>query len=502
MDHAAEKLLAKGIAAHNENKFEEAELIYQSILKTNPKNDHTNHNLGVLMFSKNKIEKIKASLPFFETALEVDPNNPQFLMSYSNALYRLNHLKDAEKGYKNVIKFQPENFNAHNNLGTLLHKLSRFDEAIECYKKAIGYKPDFAEAFHNMGATFIKFGRLEDAEISYKKATELKPEYVLAHNNLGIILQELGRLDEAIEKYSYALNLNPKQTDAKNNLIAILDCVVPSSKNIHSIIKLSSDLKNIRNDFTLKKGIKKNELTNLFKKCNKIIQDNNEKLITNQTQIYRRNSINLGCKRHKQIFNEFNIIPKACFDCFKIQIEPKNVLELFKLFLIFDKFVLPKNNTRKCMVELRSKVSGTYKGLIYCSSIKETNEILEIVSPIINKLIISKIKVKRGCTEYVDSFPNYKETNKENAHFMTYKDDWYKKEKIFDLNNKIKLNNQLSSLRGIHISDILIINNWLNYAKKIEDKSYKVFGEDAIYSEYISQILEKQLIKRKKEFSS
>ena len=72
-----------------------------------------------------------------------------------------------------------------------------------------------------------------------------------------------------------------------------------------------------------------------------------------ETQIFRRNSINLNCERHHKAFNEFNIIPKFCFSCFKVQIEPKNILELFKLFFIFDKLELPKNNTRKCTVELR-----------------------------------------------------------------------------------------------------------------------------------------------------
>ena len=71
--------------------------------------------------------------------------------------------------------------------------------------------------------------------------------------------------------------------------------------------------------------------------------------------------------------NNLNIIPKYCFDCFKIQIEPKSVVDLIKLFFIFDTFKFPKNNWRKCMVELREGVPGTYKGFIYCSSVEEIN---------------------------------------------------------------------------------------------------------------------------------
>ena len=80
------------------------------------------------------------------------------------------------------------------------------------------------------------------------------------------------------------------------------------------------------------------------------------------------------------------------------------------------------------MIELRPKVSGTYKGLIYCSSMEEANKILEEINPIIDRLIICKIKIKRGCSEYLDIFPDYKVTNKENINFMNYKESWKTKQ--------------------------------------------------------------------------
>jgi hypothetical protein len=61
------------------------------------------------------------------------------------------------------------------------------------------------------------------------------------------------------------------------------------------------------------------------------------KIATNLSQVYRRNSTNLNCKRHKNIFNKFNIIPKFCFGCYKVQVEPKSIIELIKLFVIQQK---------------------------------------------------------------------------------------------------------------------------------------------------------------------
>ena len=71
------------------------------------------------------------------------------------------------------------------------------------------------------------------------------------------------------------------------------------------------------------------------------------------------------CRRHKLVFNTFNAIPEYCFDCYKILAEPRSVLELFKLMVVFESMALPDDNTRKCMVETRPGSQGAYKGFMY-----------------------------------------------------------------------------------------------------------------------------------------
>src|SRR5574340_1785155 len=81
-----------------------------------------------------------------------------------------------------------------------------------------------------------------------------------------------------------------------------------------------------------------------------------------------------GCARHKEVFKRFKVIPEYCFDCYKVLIEPRTVVELFKLLMLFEKLALPLHNTRKCMVEARPDCSGAYKGFVYCRGIEEGNE--------------------------------------------------------------------------------------------------------------------------------
>jgi len=60
---------------------------------------YANHNLGVLNISLNKLQ---LALPLLKTALETNPNQGQFWLSYIDALIKVNQLDDAmsvlEKG--------------------------------------------------------------------------------------------------------------------------------------------------------------------------------------------------------------------------------------------------------------------------------------------------------------------------------------------------------------------------------------------------------------------
>ena len=49
-----------------------------------------------------------------------------------------------------------------------------------------------------------------------------------------------------------------------------------------------------------------------------------------------------------------------------------------------------------------------YKGLVYCSSVDEAKEILQILSPFLEKFIKGKVKIRRGCSEFAESFSKYK----------------------------------------------------------------------------------------------
>ena len=183
------------------------------------------------------------------------------------------------------------------------------------------------------------------------------------------------------------------------------------------------------------------------------------------------------------IFSEHNVIPEFCFSCYKVQVEPRSIIELIKLLLVFDQIELDENNIRKCMVELRPEISGFYKGLIYCSGLKQANQISEYLDPIIKDTIGSGLaaKIKRGCSEYAIPFPDYKEINKFGPPLMNYNQEWKIIEEEYD---KIKPIHQKESIRtsisGINLNDVLIIRKWVDYAKGIGDSSVALLNQNTI----------------------
>ena len=89
---------------------------------------------------------------------------------------------------------------------------------------------------------------------------------------------------------------------------------------------------------------------------------------------------------------------------------------------------------------------------------------------------------------------------------MKYNEEWKEKENLTDIyrNEKNILTKKTlqKSLKGVTVSDVLIMRNWLGYAKKIGDLSYKNIIDDVTIHPLIEKELSNQLLKRAKEFTS
>jgi hypothetical protein len=196
------------------------------------------------------------------------------------------------------------------------------------------------------------------------------------------------------------------------------------------------------------------------------------------------NSFPTGCSRHLEMFDKSNIIPKYCFDCFKVLVSPRNVMELFKLLMIFERIPLPNDNRRKCMIELREKIPGNYKGYIYCNSLDEGNEVFKIARKAVSQDLSPQVDVslKRGCSEYALVYPAYAVTKPASA-LMRYRKDWQALEDSLAMDTAViprqahDTDGHVPPVRAdgpkrYTLRDALSMQYWLCYAATIGDASY------------------------------
>ena len=188
------------------------------------------------------------------------------------------------------------------------------------------------------------------------------------------------------------------------------------------------------------------------------------------------------CQRGGMIFNRFGAIQEYCFQCYKVLVEPRTVIELFKLLMVFATLHLPSNNRRKCMTEFRPRCSGAYKGYVYCGGMEEANEVLAIVRTAVSDEISPDIPVyvRRGCSEFGAAYPEYAQV-KPGVEPMKYNESWRVHEEYFEKHAKYT---RLSPGDDNHDagssykpSEVFAMTVFLRYAATIGDDSYlKIAG--------------------------
>jgi protein O-GlcNAc transferase len=93
MEEVIEEGLSKGLEMHVSGQFETASKLYESVIMLQPKHPDANHNMGVLAVGLGKVQE---ALPFLKTALEANPSESQYWLSYIDALVKLDQLADAK----------------------------------------------------------------------------------------------------------------------------------------------------------------------------------------------------------------------------------------------------------------------------------------------------------------------------------------------------------------------------------------------------------------------
>ncbi len=245
---AAQQSIRHAVALHRSGRLDDAEKLYNGILRDTRDHFDALHLLGVLMQQRGRstealalidralqvnarsadalrnhglvlaaLRRFDAALASFDRALALQPDHPETAFRRGNVLMGLDRPADALAGYDRVLAVSPDHVNALVNRGLALQRLQRAAEALSSCDAALAREPAHVQALVNRGNVLMDLQRPEDALASYERALALRPDETEILFNRANALVRLGRRADALDSYRRVLARRPDHFESLFN---------------------------------------------------------------------------------------------------------------------------------------------------------------------------------------------------------------------------------------------------------------------------------------------
>ncbi len=130
--------------------------------------------------------------------------------------HREGRLKEAEQGYRAVLKQEGDHPDALHFLGVIHHQKGELERAENWIRRAIKAAPEHGAAWNSLAAVQLENQQIEAAEQSVRKALELDPNLHEAWLNLAQIQLRQRQMEAAMETLETALKIEPDDLAAQH----------------------------------------------------------------------------------------------------------------------------------------------------------------------------------------------------------------------------------------------------------------------------------------------
>lgn len=146
-----------------------------------------------------------------------DANQIAGVITLQNGLF-----KEALSYFDRALKVDNRNIRVWSNRSLALSGLKKFKEAHDSVDQAIALDEQFAESWYNKATIYIKQEQLEKATENLDRFIQLKPDHYLAIFLKAELLRKLEKFDLAISACRQVIELKPNHINALINLGQLL----------------------------------------------------------------------------------------------------------------------------------------------------------------------------------------------------------------------------------------------------------------------------------------
>ncbi len=192
--------LGLGKTERRRGRFQEAAERLRAALALDPAHRETRYLLAMTerrLGYAARAEELLAGLESYEVSSLDDPmletvfelvRDSQSLIRRANQRLAEGDRPAAERLYREVLRLDPDSYDAHLNLGVLHGLADRNREAASALERAVASDPGRADAYALLTIAYIKLGRAEEGLRQLEKALTIDPEHPRALE----ILRDIG----------------------------------------------------------------------------------------------------------------------------------------------------------------------------------------------------------------------------------------------------------------------------------------------------------------------
>lgn len=151
---------------------------------------------------------------WFSKAVEWNPRDALGWYYLGRTKYNENRFEEAIAAFGQVLKLEPKNVKAEDNLGLSLEGLNRVDEAMAAYRSAIAWQANLAiedsGPLLDLGSLLVENDRADEGLPYLLQAARISPDDYRIHRALGKGYTRRNELDKARAELERAAALAPE----------------------------------------------------------------------------------------------------------------------------------------------------------------------------------------------------------------------------------------------------------------------------------------------------
>jgi tetratricopeptide (TPR) repeat protein len=221
-----------------------------------------------------------------------NPKDTASLGLLAEAYQHKGNISSAIKTYEQLLKIEPDNYQALNNYGTILRIAGDTHLSIRALIKANNIFTDSPIILSNLADTYCDMGRFDLAVMCSQGAVKIDPNFFDAHKTLGAAKRSSGKYEEAIVSYTKALKIQPDNMEV---IVSLARSYHLSNKNEKAYETIKPHLKTNKPEvlasyfsFSKKLGLRDDAV----KRIQAVIKKSNKKATSNST--FPTHYFNLG----------------------------------------------------------------------------------------------------------------------------------------------------------------------------------------------------------------